>query len=373
MTRGPPPSGRAPRLISRRPLPQAAFWRSKLPDPSTVEKLSDLYPVIVHESYRPDEVFRDRAREPYGYLTGKGLEQMKEAGRAAAARYDGGWDVKRAWSTNYLRTVTSCQAFLDGFLAPADGRDYTGAPIPVSVPHRNACTLNAYDSRPERMAQINAQATARDAFLTTDVRAVPLAARLVAALPGLADVPPHTATPTRIDWICAADHFVCRDAHGLPLTGAGAAGGTAREAALRELAGPTLAHLAARFGGWYGYAPLLAETGAPPLRHVAEGIGAAGAGAARRTFEVHSCHDVTILALLYAVSAEIVEEGRTPYWPGYASTLAVELVRGTDGDQRVRFRLNGKIIRLRPAGQIVTWLGVQEFAEVVERVGAKGT
>jgi len=56
----------------------------------------------------------------------------------------------------------------------------------------------------------------------------------------------------------------------------------------------------------------------------------------RRPFTIYSCHDVTILGLLYAMRADFLVEpdtntskdwGQWRWWPGYASTLAFELVQ----------------------------------------------
>jgi hypothetical protein len=72
----------------------------------------------------------------------------------------------------------------------------------------------------------------------------------------------------------------------------------------------------------------------------------------RRPFVVYSCHDVTILSLLYGVGAEFLadeERGEWRFWPSYASTLVFELVRvqkETGPDSHVvRIFLNGKPVR----------------------------
>ncbi len=81
----------------------------------------------------PDQnngVYLDVGRNPFGYLTYRGMDQMRDVGQKFRRRYerfgfkiDNGqqhsfldhWDVK-AYSTNYLRTVMSVQCFLDGLL-----------------------------------------------------------------------------------------------------------------------------------------------------------------------------------------------------------------------------------------------------------------
>ena len=81
----------------------------------------------------PDQnngVYLDVGRNPFGYLTYRGMDQMRDVGQKFRRRYerfgfkiDNGqphsfldhWDVK-AYSTNYLRTVMSVQCFLDGLI-----------------------------------------------------------------------------------------------------------------------------------------------------------------------------------------------------------------------------------------------------------------
>lgn len=72
----------------------------------------------------------------------------------------------------------------------------------------------------------------------------------------------------------------------------------------------------------------------------------------KRPFVVYSCHDVTILSLLYAIGAEFLADelkGEWRFWPPYASTLVFELVRvreDTGPDSHVvRVFLNGQPIR----------------------------
>ncbi len=72
-------------------------------------------------------------------------------------------------------------------------------------------------------------------------------------------------------------------------------------------------------------------------------------GAERRPFTMYSCHDITILGLLYGIGADFLsgdEQGGWRFWPPYASSLVFELVRipqTSNGDSHVvRILLNGK-------------------------------
>jgi hypothetical protein len=72
-------------------------------------------------------------------------------------------------------------------------------------------------------------------------------------------------------------------------------------------------------------------------------------GNERRPFTIYSCHDITILGLLYGIGAEFLagdDLGGWRFWPPYASSLVFELVR-IPGKHKadmhvVRVLLNGK-------------------------------
>lgn len=91
-------------------------------------------------------------------------------------------------------------------------------------------------------------------------------------------------------------------------------------------------------------------------------------GHERRPFTIYSCHDITILGLLYGIGADFLsgdEMGGWRFWPPYASSLVFELVRITQENQEqahvVRVLLNGK-----PVFSVVKddqfWEGGSQFA-----------
>jgi hypothetical protein len=71
-----------------------------------------------------------------------------------------------------------------------------------------------------------------------------------------------------------------------------------------------------------------------------------------RPFTIYSCHDITILGLLYGIGADFLsgdEKGGWRFWPPYASSLIFELVRIRQDDAEdshvVRVLLNGKPVK----------------------------
>jgi hypothetical protein len=125
-----------------------------------------------------------------------------------------------------------------------------------------------------------------------------------------------------------------------------------------------------RFRQWYQNPQLLAAIAAPPLREIAQQLehlvdhandirGLQNPG--QNFVTIYSCHDVTLLALLYALGSDFLAEETSSvwkeFWPEYASTLAIELVRLDDEE---KIAANGKekepqhIMRVLMNGRVVT-------------------
>lgn len=232
-----------------------------------------------------------------------------------------------------------------------------------------------------------------DEFLEKDGQAAFLAANLASHLPGLVkdkSTDYAARTPSGINWVEAADHFVCREAHAVELSRFSDFENDNRtESFLQAMSHPTLAHLAWRFRQWYKSDRLLAVIAAPPLREITDQILHAPnlADNERRPFVIYSCHDITILGLLYAIGADVVssEKGASRYWPPYGSNLVFELVRVRDGPPSldthiVRILLNGVPIRslkldgskkasFEDGGGMLTLQDLEKTVESVESAG----
>ncbi len=266
------------------------------------------------------------------------------------------WDVQ-VYSTNYLRTVMSIQSFLDGLfdtqcydqrLTPSsDGEqnivhdrvhdpniikeeripsivtgnhDTTGSGstntfATVKVRDIHCDPLNALDRNPTLIAELVSEVMSTSDFLMRDGKATALAARLANILPGLLRKSKKTTNdfsklaPSRINWVEAADHFICRSAHDLTLSKfSDYEAQEEYEQTLQAMSYTTLAHLSWRFRKWYQHERLLAVIAAPPLREIANQMMATPRLSvnARRPFVLYSCHDITILGLLYAIGADFL-------------------------------------------------------------------
>ena len=389
---------------------ESLFWQERLPQPNlkaVFREYSKFFPPDIHPSNNNGE-FLDVRRYPFGFLTQRGLQQTRENGARLFNRYDRHghhlpeiehyacskdfldvWDLK-VFSTNYLRTVSSVQSFLDGLLgtkvysslrtlslASADESSelfedsgipqHSDEPCPqdskallrVQVRGRDDDTLNAFDRNPDMMAQLVDDVMSCQEFQDRDGTAAPLAARLANILPGLARKKRNTsgfnASPSGINWIEATDHFVCRSAHDMSFSRFSDFEHDAQiEETLRALSHQTTAHLAWRFRQWYKNPKLLAAIAAPPLREISDQLTKATTLGARERhpFTIYSCHDVTLLAILYGIGADFLsgdDKSRWRFWPAYASTLIFELVQieeDTSPDSFVvRILLNGKPVK----------------------------
>ena len=265
------------------------------------------------------------------------------------------WDVQ-VYSTNYLRTVMSIQSFLDGLFdtqcydqrladpssdgerntvqdrvhdptiikeeripsivtANHDTGSSTNAYATVKVRDIHCDPLNAFDRNPTLIAELVSEVMSTSDFLMRDGKATALAARLANILPGLVRKSKKKTNdfsklaPSRINWVEAADHFICRSAHDLTLSRfSDYEAQEEYEQTLQAMSYTTLAHLSWRFRKWYQHERLLAVIAAPPLREIADQMMATprlGVNA-RRPFVLYSCHDITILGLLYAIGADFL-------------------------------------------------------------------
>ena len=241
---------------------EAAFWRTKLPCQTLIEKLNNKFPPSIHASN--SKGYFDAGRDTFGCLTNTGVQQMRDVGSKMALRYNRSeednflskWNVS-VYSTNYLRTVTSAQCFLDGLLASPDTIN-NPSPISVKVRDRYSDTLNAFDRDPELMRELAGNVISSPSFVKQDTCALPLATRLARHIPGLIKSSKSSyGGPSGINWIYASDHFICRESHGVPLSARFDENGHqcaridhTHEADLRSMAHPTLSHLSWRFAEW---------------------------------------------------------------------------------------------------------------------------
>ncbi len=145
----------------------------------------------------------------------------------------------------------------------------------------------------------------------------------------------------------------------------------------------------------YNIQSLLSAIAGPPLQEIRDQIQAMIADShvninaeKKKPFVIYSCHDVTVLSLLYGIGAdflaandELIEVGLNPgnderwrFWPRYASTLVFELVRLKDSDSErfVRILLNGKeVIPISALRKEQNMLSISDFTELIDNLMKK--
>jgi len=222
----------------------------------------------------------------------------------------------------------------------------------VRVRDQTCDNLNAFDRNPDLMRDLVGEVMQSSSFQNTDAKAAGTAARLANILPGLARKGRKdfsASTPSGINWVEAADHFVCRKSHNLPLSKfSDFEHDDNVEQLLSAMTYKALGHLAWRFRKWYNNPKLLAAIAAPPLREIASQLEhLVSKSESIRPLQdqntnflcIYSCHDVTILSLLYALGADFLADEESAvwreYWPSYASNLVIELVRLDNKDVQI--------------------------------------
>ncbi|CAN0284200.1 unnamed protein product [Pylaiella littoralis] len=242
------------------------------------------------------------------------------------------------FSTNYRRTQLSAQGFLDGFLGGRGG-------VPVVVRPRAKDFLNQWESRGhvmyERMKVVESGPYFQE---TEEAIGGPLKRKLHALDPALFPLPQDG----RFRWMMAADYFMSARARGLRIS-----------PQLDTLGTATIRHLVWRFGRFYRDEEMIRTMAGPLLAHVLEcatgssctpdeslktdsrnTTAAVTSGTISRTDRGNggrlsrvvssSCHDVTVLALLYAVEAHLIED--EDYWPPYGSTIAFTVSKSREAE-----------------------------------------
>ena len=119
-----------------------------------------------------------------------------------------------------------------------------------------------------------------------------------------------------------------------------------------------------RFRKWFTDKELLNQVAGPMIREVAKEAGEGGKGLKEgaKNFTVYSCHDVSLLGILYALKADIVKTDPS-YWPDYGSWITFEVW----GEEGMRVRLNGNVVTFEGSNER-GMVGGNEWKTAVEEL-----
>ncbi|RLN72516.1 hypothetical protein BBJ28_00009480 [Nothophytophthora sp. Chile5] len=278
---------------------EALLWERQLPGPEQLAHLREKY--SVHLGGGVQASFQHR---PFGYLTTTGIHQMTARGNRLLPLAGVAPSEVQIFSNTYTRTQLSAQALLSGLL-----RDQQQLKPPVSVFPPETDIINTYAAFPEIMDLKKELERDNAEFAAREHEMAPCKQELMRLLPvfDTGKVP--------FTWMAATDYFVCRRAHQVPYIPGTEVHGHATER-----------HLGFRFHQMQ-----------KALWDHRE----------RKKLVIYSGHDVSLLAVLRAIDAEIADD--IDWWPEYSSALALELLEDESGKYFVRARLNGEILVMREA------------------------
>mmetsp|Transcript_19157 Transcript_19157/g.35586 ORF Transcript_19157/g.35586 Transcript_19157/m.35586 type:complete len:398 (-) Transcript_19157:61-1254(-) len=230
---------------------------------------------------------------PFGTLTTLGSSQLKSLGSTLSLLYP--HPIKTYTSTSYLRTILSSFSFISGF----NSNNSTPAHVEVNVPSNEDNVLNMYDNDPDTI-----RAFIKEINLTPSFRSLSSPSSLLPKI--LSAFSPHTKKG-RVDYIHLLDHFVCRRSHDLCYTDVNE---SYRRGEFDEEVDEVKRILEMRFYTYYTDPQLLKFIIKPLVNDVINkpcGL------------HVYSCHDVTVLSILYLFEKKVWE------WPDYAAYVVVEI------------------------------------------------
>lgn len=165
-------------------------------------------------------------------------------------------------------------------------------------------------------------------FRQRDAEAAGTRGRLQATMPYL------SGTDTEFVWMHAADYFMCRAAHELPLL----------PGLTEEDAAATVQQVEWRFDQWYRSHFVRAHAAGPLLTRLLDRMCRAALGRPSELVLLYSGHDITVLPLLHALTGQ---PGHL--WPRYAANVRVELLqsRRLPSQLFVRAFYNDEPLRIR--------------------------
>ncbi|KAG7400253.1 hypothetical protein PHYBOEH_006390 [Phytophthora boehmeriae] len=328
---------------------EALMWNHQLPETKELAHLRDKFSVQLD-----GEVQSSFQQRPFGYLTGRGIQQMKLRGdrlRGFCEKED--FDLAslapnevQVFSNAYTRTQLSVQALLSGLL-----QDQPQLSPPVSVLPPATDIINTYAAFPEIMEMKKDLERDNAEFAAREHEMAPCKQELMRLLPAI------SSGQVPFTWMTAADYFVCRRSHNVPFIPGTKVHGEATER-----------HLGFRFHQFYSHRTILKLVAGRLMHNVLREMQKTlWDHTESKKLVIYSGHDVSLLSVLHTMNAEIVND--IGWWPEYSSALALELLEDENGKFFIRTRLNGEILAISEATEGLC--SPDRFSEkVLDRIGS---
>ena len=287
---------------------ESATWEA-LTNLHDHDHLARIYPIHNLNLSQPP---RDLATAPYGRITAKGLERLRNLGANLRSAFPHlSTDRVKVFATNYQRTQASAQALLTGLF---NDTPPTGVHVQVRPSHE--CPLAFYEGNPGLAHQLLQLSQAAPDFVAheTSDGACELREVLGAALPGVL----HNG---KFDWMAAFDYYVCREEHSL------AVAPQVLPYSLR-----VKEHLHFRYSHYCRHPQHLAHVCVPLLADLRATLASTLVSDAHTSRSTHtssaltifSGHDVSLLFLLHCLQSDLVaskDNHGAPFWPYFGASL----------------------------------------------------
>jgi hypothetical protein len=406
------------------------MWASLLPPETLIEHLNTNIPIDYHLlNPRP----RDILTYPYGCITHIGIQHMYKIGETLRSRKgdrdeDGDGNIRRTMikgvrATNYQRTQASTQALISGLLGYKEPttmskgvlkKEDQGEDVQVEVRHIESCAMSFYEGRQKLATSLVGNVVETDAYRMLEKGGLPvfiaggiqpfnseneitktkdLREECQEVVEAIGKLFPAMMRQTldgqdTLDWIAANDYYACRIGNEIDTDYPHPKG---VHKSLRRYEHFVRCMVAHRYGTYFSDPVKIAHFAVPLLvdaielvesHHQEEGEEEEEyiqrenvIECTQESLEVFSCHDVTLLGLLFALhcplalspdqfvgwpetppaeirgshseSATMIgstrslgvclgQQGRAAYlWPDYGSTLEIRCMSSVDDESKL--------------------------------------
>jgi len=298
---------RAPAHNVYRSADEVALWSSLAVKSQTLERLSASV-CVENDPINPPP--RDSLTAPFGMLTERGQLHLQQVGHSLRQLFKETIEVHRlrCFSTNYVRTQVSAQSLMVGLLGLED--DNTPSTIQpqaqqhtIRVRPMSTCSLSFFDGQESLAESLIKRAQDGKAF--RELNSHRTIAEVVSTMRRQLQ---HVDKPDgTFNWLSCFDYFVCRREHGLAVS-----------PGLADLDPVVAKIITTRYKIYFEEEPvLLALFVLPMLEELVVGL-------RQGRLTLFSCHDVNVIALLFAFKYPALLDPDSSFWPGYGSTLSFE-------------------------------------------------